>query len=951
MENRASSRLALHLFERNYFRDVMQCAEQRRLPVRIRTAISKAGFGLRFWGGIGMTIERQRGCADVIRRRRDDDSGQPSPAPEATVIVLAIAETTILATHVFTFMSAAVRIPMSILGYDSCFRDALATLIMPCYGFLLRPLARKRAYFLLSTNRRVCHSKTVHFAWTLPILLACFPPAASPQISSAAVGAANATPSVPPPPSADDQATVERPDFSVRVPRPNAPALGDYDMDSDEQRSDNGVYYLRGHVVIELHNATFRADEADYDEKTEMFTARGHVYYRNYEQNEVIYCDRAVYDYDKERGTFYHVRGYSKTKVVARPGVLTTQQPFYFEGAYADKFEDKYILHDGFITDCKIPNPWWTLNSGTFDIIPDDRAITHGALYRLHGFPLFYFPYFYKSLKKEPRKSGFLTPNVGNSSELGYMFGVGYYWAINRSMDATYLFQDFTARGYAHHLDLRGKPTDKTDFNMIFYGVQDRGRHDSNGNLIKNPGYSIDGTARTEFGNGWVARGAIDYLSSFAFRQQFSQSFNEAIYAESHSNGYLEKNFSYYTFDTEVSRVENFQDAAPGNSIVIRKLPEFDFSGRDDQIYSGILPVWLSFDTSFGLYHRVEPKPEGEPQITPYYETKQFTPRADIEPTLSTVMRWHGVSLMPEFTMHETYYGQSIMNNTVMNAGLNRSAPELDVNLVLPSIERIYNRKTFLGDKLKHVVEASASYKYVSGVKRFQDTLLFDPIDLLSDTNQAQISIVNRLYAKKGDSVREVLTWEVAQQRFFNPTFGGAALPGERDIAIDALDLTGFTFLEGARTYSPIISNLRVSPRDGITISWLTDYDPARHAFVNSSLQGDVRVKRYFVSIGSDQIKPDPIIAPPQNQFRFTVGYGDPNRKGWNTAFQTVYDVRLARLDFGIAQVTYNTDCCGLSLQIRRFDFGTRNENQYLISFSIANVGSVGNLKKQERLF
>jgi LPS-assembly protein len=136
-----------------------------------------------------------------------------------------------------------------------------------------------------------------------------------------------------------------------------------------------------------------------------------------------------------------------------------------------------------------------------------------------------------------------------------------------------------------------------------------------------------------------------------------------------------------------------------------------------------------------------------------------------------------------------------------------------------------------------------------------------------------------------------------------------------------------------------------------VTISWLTDYDPARHAFVDSSFQGDVRVKRYFVSIGSDQIKPDPIIAPPQNQFRFTVGYGDPNRKGWNTAFQTVYDVRLARLDFGIAQVTYNTDCCGLSLQIRRFDFGTRNENQYLISFSIANVGSVGNLKKQERLF
>ena len=70
------------------------------------------------------------------------------------------------------------------------------------------------------------------------------------------------------------------------------------------------------------------------------------------------------------------------------------------------------------------------------------------------------------------------------------------------------------------------------------------------------------------------------------------------------------------------------------------------------------------------------------------------------------------------------------------------------------------------------------------------------------------------------------------------------------------------------------------------------------------------------------------------NQFRTTFGYGDPNRKGWNAAFPAVYDLRLHQLEFGVAQATYNTDCCGISFQIRRVDFGTRNENQYLISFS-----------------
>ena len=71
------------------------------------------------------------------------------------------------------------------------------------------------------------------------------------------------------------------------------------------------MYHLHGHVVIELHNATFKADEAEYDEKTKIFKAHGNVYYRNYDEDEVIYCDRAEYNTDTERGTFYHAEAAS----------------------------------------------------------------------------------------------------------------------------------------------------------------------------------------------------------------------------------------------------------------------------------------------------------------------------------------------------------------------------------------------------------------------------------------------------------------------------------------------------------------------------------------------------------------------------------------------------------------------------------------------------------------
>jgi LPS-assembly protein len=753
-------------------------------------------------------------------------------------------------------------------------------------------------------------------------------------------------------PAPADDATVERPDFSVRIPRPDAPPVGEKFLNSDTQDSDNGVYRLHGNVTVELFNATFKADEAEYDENTKIFTARGHVSYRNYDRNELIYCDRAEYNTDTQRGTFYHVRGYNKTKVVARPGILTTQEPFYFEGAYAEKFEDKYILHDGFITDCSVPNPWWTLHGKVFDIVTNDRAISHSSVFRVRGVPVFYFPYFYKGLKKEPRKSGFTTPELGHSSQFGYFFGAGYYWAINRSYDMTYLFQDYTSRGYAHHVDLRGKPTQKSDFNLIVFGVQDRGT-DVNGFISKAPGVSITGTGKIEFGDGWSARGNIDYLSSFLFRQTFSYSFNEAVYSSTNSAAYVTKKFDYYTFNTSISRNENFESATPGDSIVIRKLPEFELEGRDRQLTSGALPTWFSFDSTFGLYHRVQPDPHNGPPDGPFYENSQFDPRANLEPTILTSFHWGQLNILPSFTMHETYYGQQLDTATtsVISHTLNRSAPELKIDFSLPPIERIFNKKTFLGDKLKHVIEPRLVYDYVTGVNSFLNTIRFDQTDLLSNTNELEIGITNRLYAKRGNTVTEVFTWELYQKRYFDPTFGGAVVAGQRNVLFSAIDLTGYTFLNGPRNYSPVVSVLRSSPRPGIAFQWEADYDPVYHRMTNSLVAVDVHYKKYFASTGHAFVNTNPLVTPYSNQVRASIGYGDPNRKGWNSAFSTVYDFKLDKLQFAIIQVTYNTNCCGLSAELRRVNIGARDDTQYKVAFSVANIGTFGNLKKQERLF
>jgi LPS-assembly protein len=98
-------------------------------------------------------------------------------------------------------------------------------------------------------------------------------------------------------------------------------------------------------------------------------------------------------------------------------------------------------------------------------------------------------------------------------------------------------------------------------------------------------------------------------------------------------------------------------------------------------------------------------------------------------------------------------------------------------------------------------------------------------------------------------------------------------------------------------------------------------------------------------------VRLDPLLTPAANQYHARLGYGDANKRGWSAAVDTVYDYRKGVLDYTTLQVTYNTDCCGFNVQYRRWNIGIRDETRLTFSFAIANVGTFGSLKKNDRLF
>jgi LPS-assembly protein len=223
---------------------------------------------------------------------------------------------------------------------------------------------------------------------------------------------------------------------------------------------------------------------------------------------------------------------------------------------------------------------------------------------------------------------------------------------------------------------------------------------------------------------------------------------------------------------------------------------------------------------------------------------------------------------------------------------------------------------------------------------------------------------------------REWISWRLAQKYFFDPNFGGAVVSsGPRDILETTLDFSGISFLTRPRNLSPIISRLRVRTSEKVDFEWDFDYDPCSapqssggsppagtcvNKFTANNIYIDVHQGSLFAGAGYAGLN-----APARSyvggvlssvadfdQMRVLFGFGKPNRAGLSVAANAGIDIDLGTVQYGAIQTTYNWNCCGLSVEYRKFELGTaRNDNGYKFNFTLANIGSAGNMRRTDQIF
>ncbi|MYC68651.1 MAG: LPS-assembly protein LptD [Acidobacteriia bacterium] len=712
-----------------------------------------------------------------------------------------------------------------------------------------------------------------------------------------------------------------------------------------EQRSDGPVRVATGDVELRFKSVVLTADIVEYNESTGDLKAEGNIHYRTLDGDQDLRADKLAYNLRTELGTFYEARGRAASASQGGPRLLTTDNPFQFEAPLVIKAGQHYTIHDGTLTNCNPDSPWWTLSAAKSELTPGGSAIVRNGLLRLRGVPLLYMPYFRKSLKRMPRQSGFLTPTIGNSSRFGRILGQAYYWAINRSYDATVGATLYTARGLATNASLRGRPTKNSSFDAVFFDVRDRGRELDDGGRLKQGGNSFDMRGQVTFGEGWRGVADLHYLSSLEFRQAFTQTYEEAVFSQIRSIGFVSKNFSTYSFNVSLLRNEHFQSVARDDNIVIRKLPAIEFNSRPKAFGPKSVPLWFSFDSSLDLISRTQRS----------FQTRRFVQRGMFFPRVSSRLSYKGLTVTPTLGARAMAYGQRRTPDGLAGENLYRRTGEFSVDFALPALERIYRSPKWLGDRVKHVIEPRVRYRYTRGIEDFDSVIRFDAKDLIHNTNEAEISLTNRLYSKNDSTgrVREIASLEVWQRRYFEPEFGGAIVPGYRNVLRSTLDFSSFAFLSEARNYSPIATSLNLSPANRWTLRWRNDLDPLHNRILNTMADATVQVNRkIYAMAGHRAVRVPRELTPASNQLLMGVRYGDYNRRGWNATLHNVYDYRQGVFLYAVSQLTYNTDCCGFSVELRRLSIGnTRSDNQIRISLAIANVGSFGTVRPAERMF
>ena len=303
---------------------------------------------------------------------------------------------------------------------------------------------------------------------------------------------------------------------------------------------------------------------------------------------------------------------------------------------------------------------------------------------------------------------------------------------------------------------------------------------------------------------------------------------------------------------------------------------------------------------------------------------------------------------------------------------------------------RLRWQKTIYGKddkfKFRHVIEPFLTYRYVSGVDNFNKIIRFDFMDTITDTNEIEFGISNRIYTRRyteavTDEAQQLLQQKTAAEKdslsvqpyeifsltvrgkyFFDRTFGGALIPGRRNQIEPITALSFYTFGGVPRRFSPLNIDATYRPRRTVFVNTRMDVGVQGDGLraISATVGYDTRLLKIFQTFYYTRAV---TLIPSLAQYADANGREAGTLRGsqWSPSIMMgnrdrgLYGGASLFFDFenrrgtghsplisSVFTVGYAYDCCSLALQYYTFNVGARNDNRVVFSFRLNGLGTFG---------
>lgn len=739
------------------------------------------------------------------------------------------------------------------------------------------------------------------------------------------------------------------------------------------------IIVYTGNVDVRYGIYRMQADKVTLYEAEDKMDAVGSVIFDQGDDQRITGA-RAIWNLRTKLGVFEDSTGFTNQ---TNDGTV-----LYFTAERVERVSlTEFVVTKGKFTACDEAVPTWSFTADEARIKVNERVKLKNAKFRLSDIPIVPVPFASIPIKERDRASGFLTPTVGYSRNKGARLSAAYYLTLGRSADATFRTDVYTSRGVGYGMDVRTRANSRSYFDFGFYAVKDRifGKNaseqypDQGGSIVYAEGVHY-------FSNGFTAAADVRLTSNLDFRQVFSDGVQQIISPIEVSQAFVNKSWNNYTLNL-LARSEVI--TIPNVSIKTRNLPSVNFEKRPSML-SFFKPVYFSFKTSVEGVSRRED--ESDPAL--YREivgsdpvnTPAIGQRFDFYPQFSLPISTKYFNFTATGAIRATYYSNSFNDmRQVVGRDVVRKYGEFEFDIRPVALARNFYGKND-SFKFRHVIEPYVTYRFIKGIDNFNKIIRFDHLDTISDTNEIEFGLINRIYTRKyaeavtpeaqqllRDAAKttekkdeaqpyEIFSLAVRGKYFFDKSFGDALVPGQRNQLAPITAISFYTFGGVPRRFSPLSVDMT--------------YRPQRTIFVNTradlSLTGD-SIRALSATIGYDKkflkffqtfyYTRSIDLIPSLSQYANKAGKEPGTLRGsqWSPSvfignrdkgfyggtsvffdFENRRATRLSPLISSLYTLGYAGNCCAVAIQYYTFNVGVRNENRIVFSFRLNGIGSFG---------